>query len=220
MADEAFAAEPSMMEKFSENLHNHGSSSSSDSDDDKHSAVNTMKSKVYRLFGREKPVHKILGGGKPADIFLWRNKKNSATVLGAATAIWMLFELLQYHLITLLCHVAILVLAVLFVWSNASTFIHKMSPMREVALTEVEQVFVLLHTVPMLYEKYEDQVDALGKKAMIEIKKQYAVLDEKFLSKIPLGPLQDKKKDQSHSINIHSGYLVLMTNFSEDECLL
>ncbi|KAK4790006.1 hypothetical protein SAY86_017310 [Trapa natans] len=54
---------------------------------------------------------------------------------------------------------------------------------------------VLLHTVPVLYEKYEDQVDALGEKAMIEIKKQYAVLDEKVLSKIPRGPLLDKKKD-------------------------
>nr|BAD94328.1 hypothetical protein [Arabidopsis thaliana] len=30
---------------------------------------------------------------------------------------------------------------------------------------------------------------------MIELKKQYAVLDEKVLSKIPLGPLKNKKKD-------------------------
>ena len=53
--------------------------------------------------------------------------------------------------------------------------------------------FVLLHTLPVLYEKYEDQVDAFAEKAMIEIKKQYAVLDEKVLSKIPRGPLKDKK---------------------------
>ncbi|KAK4743464.1 hypothetical protein SAY87_001465 [Trapa incisa] len=186
-----------------------------------------------------------------------------------STAIWMLFELLQYHFITLVCHVAILVLAILFVWSNAITFIHKSPPhipdvampekcvlevvsalryeinrglaiLREVAsgrdvkqflavvmglwvisvvgswfnfitmfyirqcgsldvsfLTSLTFVsaLVLLHTVPVLYEKYEDQVDALGEKAMIEIKKQYAVLDEKVLSKIPRGPLLDKKKD-------------------------
>lgn len=57
---------------------------------------------------------------------------------------------------------------------------------------------VLLFTIPVLYEKYEDKVDAYGEKAMREIKKQYAVLDEKVLrkviSKIPRGAL-NKKKD-------------------------
>ena len=43
---------------------------------------------------------------------------------------------------------------------------------------------VLLFTVPVLYEKYEDKVDHFGEKAMKEIKKQYAVLDEKVLSKV------------------------------------
>lgn len=56
---------------------------------------------------------------------------------------------------------------------------------------------VLLFTVPVLYEKYEDKVDDFGEKAMKEIKKQYAVLDEKVLSKviskIPKGAF--KKKD-------------------------
>lgn len=54
-------------------------------------------------------------------------------------------------------------------------------------------VFVLMHTLPFLYEKYEDKVDAFAEKAMIEIKKQYAVFDAKVLSKIPRGPLKDKK---------------------------
>lgn len=53
--------------------------------------------------------------------------------------------------------------------------------------------FVLLHTVPVLYEKYEDHVDAFAEKAMIEMKKQYAVFDVKVLSKIPKGPWKDKK---------------------------
>lgn len=52
----------------------------------------------------------------------------------------------------------------------------------------------MLHTVPVLYEKYEDQVDKFAEKASIEIKKQYAVFDAKVLSKIPRGPSKDKKK--------------------------
>ncbi|KAF4354112.1 hypothetical protein G4B88_016997 [Cannabis sativa] len=43
--------------------------------------------------------------------------------------------------------------------------------------------FVLLHTVPVLYEKYDDKVDSFAEKACFEIKKQYAVFDAKVLSK-------------------------------------
>jgi len=53
--------------------------------------------------------------------------------------------------------------------------------------------FVTLHTVPVLYEKYEDQVDSFAEKATAEFKKHYAVLHAKCLSKIPRGQLKDKK---------------------------
>lgn len=254
----------SFMEKIGDKFHGDGSSSSSDSETESKSLEKksppvktsspppavSMKSKIYRLFGREKPVHKVFGGGKPADVFLWRNKKISASVLGGATAIWVLFELLQYHMITLVCHISILTLAILFLWSNVSTFINKSPPripevhlpedqflqiaaelrleinraaavLRDIAsgkdlkvflaiiaglwvlsivgswcnfLTLFYITFVLLHTVPVLYEKYEDKIDPLAEKAMIEIKKQYAVFDAKILSKIPRGPLKDKKR--------------------------
>ncbi|CAN6804854.1 unnamed protein product [Brassica oleracea] len=244
--------EESIMEKIAEKIHGHDNSSSSDSDDEK--KASSIKTKIYRLFGREKPVHKVFGGGKPADIFLWRNKKVSGGVLGAATLSWILFELLQYNLLTLFGHISILALAVLFLWSSATTFIHKTPPhipevhipedvvlqlasglrieinrgftlLRNIALgrdlkkflmvvaglwvlskvgsscnflTLIYIVTVLLFTVPVLYEKYEDKVDDFGEKAMKEIKKQYAVLDEKVLSKvmskIPRGAF-NKKKD-------------------------
>ncbi|KAE8717182.1 Reticulon-like protein B3 [Hibiscus syriacus] len=240
----------SLLEKISDKIKGDSSSSSSDSDDDKPSE-SSMKAKVSRLFGREKPIHQVFGGGKQADIFLWRNKKVSAGALGVATAIWVFFELLEYHLLTLVCHLLILALALLFLWSNAATFIHKSSmripevqipkePVLELAqalrfeinrafavlrdiasgrdlkkflsviaglwvlsivgnwcnfLTLFYIVFVLLHTVPVLYEKYEDKVDPFAEKAWHEIKKQYAVFDEKVLSKIPRGPLKEKKKD-------------------------
>ncbi|KAL4363624.1 hypothetical protein GQ457_04G037600 [Hibiscus cannabinus] len=242
--------EETLMEKIAEKIHGHDSSSSSDSDDDKPSE-SSVKAKVFRLFGRERPVHHVLGGGKPADVFLWRNKKVSAGALGAATVIWTLFELLEYNLLTLVCHLSILALALLFLWSSATTFIRKSPPhipqvqipkepvlefaealrfeinrafavLRDIAsgrdlkkflsviaglwilsvvgnwcnfLTLFYIVFVLLQTVPVLYEKYEDKVDPFAEKAMREIKKQYAVFDAKVLSKIPRGPLKEKKKD-------------------------
>lgn len=241
-----------VMENLADKVHVHdrsSSSSSSDSDDDKKDS--SLKAKVHRIFGREKPVHKVLGGGKPADVFMWRNKKISAGIIGGATAIWVLFEVLEYHLLTLVCHALMLALAVLFLWSNASSFINKSPPripevsvpekpvlqfasdvrisinqgfsvLREVAtgrdlkkflcviailwflsflgsccdfLTLFYIAVVSLHTVPVLYDKYEDQVDSAAEKALAEIKKQYAVFDAKVLSKIPRGPLKDRKKD-------------------------
>ncbi|WOL20510.1 reticulon-like protein B1 [Canna indica] len=248
------SAAESLIDKITEKFHG---DSSSDSDDDKKSspssgpsaAAEAVKAKIYRLFGREKPVHKVLGGGKPADVFLWRNKTVSAATLGGATAIWVLFELMEYHLLTLLCHFLILSLAVIFLWSNASNFINKSRPhipevsipedlavnialslryeinwalasLREIALgrdlkkflpviaglwnvssianscnflTLFYIVFVILHTVPVLYEKYEDKVDAFAEKAEAEFRKHYAVVHAKYLSKIPKGPFKDKK---------------------------
>ncbi|KAL3536763.1 hypothetical protein ACH5RR_000129 [Cinchona calisaya] len=251
--------EESLLEKISEKIHEEDSSSSSSSGSESKkktkpkvtpSSPSSVKNKIFRLFGREKPVHQVFGGGKPADVFLWRNKKISAAVLGGATAIWVLFELLEYHLLTLVCHILILAVAILFLWSNATTFINKSPPripevrlseepflqvaaalrleinralavLRQIAsgrdlkkflivisglwffsilgsycnfLTLFYITFVLLHTLPVLYEKYEDKVDAFAEKAMIEIRKQYAVVDAKVLSKIPRGPLKDKKR--------------------------
>ncbi|XP_038978524.1 uncharacterized protein LOC120108866 [Phoenix dactylifera] len=92
------------MEKITEKCH-HENSSSSDSDNEKpQQSSSSVQAKIYRLFGREKPVHTVRGGGKPADIFLWRDKKISAGVLGGAMTIWVLSELMEYHLLTLVCH--------------------------------------------------------------------------------------------------------------------
>lgn len=61
----------SLVEKIKEKLHDADSSSSdSDGDNDIKSAAADVKSKIYRLFGREKPVHKVLGGGKRMALYL------------------------------------------------------------------------------------------------------------------------------------------------------
>ncbi|KAL1824071.1 hypothetical protein ACET3Z_010849 [Daucus carota] len=224
----------------------------------KSSPMSTAQAKICRIFGRDN--NKLFGGSAPADIFLWRNKKITAGVLGFATAIWVLFELLEYHFLTLVCHVLILALTSVFLWSNASTlfkrspptipevrlpedvalgvasalrieingalaFLHGIAAGKDVKkfviviaglwvfsvignccnlLTLFYISFLLLHTVPVVYEKYEVKIDCFAKKvlhfyhlqaekAKAEIKQQYAVFDEKFLSKIPKGLLKGKK---------------------------
>lgn len=63
-----------LLEKMADKIKGHDSSSSSsssdsDNDDKKMSKkidekIEVVKNKVFRIFGREKPVHTVLGGGQ------------------------------------------------------------------------------------------------------------------------------------------------------------
>ncbi|KAJ3694449.1 hypothetical protein LUZ60_009929 [Juncus effusus] len=75
------------------------------------------------FFGREKSLHQLLGGGKVADIALWRNKRQSTAVLIGITTVWMLFEVAEYHFLTVLCNAAITAMLFVFIWSNAAALL-------------------------------------------------------------------------------------------------
>lgn len=60
-----------------------------------------------------------------ADVLLWRNKKISASVLMGATAIWVLFEWINFHFLSLLCYALLLGMIAQFVWCNASGFLNR-----------------------------------------------------------------------------------------------
>ncbi|XP_047076829.1 reticulon-like protein B2 [Lolium rigidum] len=205
----------------------------------------------FSFLGEDKSVHKALGGGKTADVLLWKDKKMSAAVIGGATVIWLLFEVVEYNFLPLVSHVLIGTLAVVFLWSKATAFINKSPPdipqvqiseelaanivkvlrtdinqalglLREIALghdlmkflgvivalwilseigslcdflTLIYAAALMLHTVPILYHKYQDKVDHFAGKAHVELRKQYAVLDAKVLSKIPRGPVRAEKQE-------------------------
>ena len=55
-----------------------------------------------------------------ADVLLWRNKNVSAALLLGMTVIWFLFEVVEYNLVPLLCHISITMMLVLFIWSTAA----------------------------------------------------------------------------------------------------
>ncbi|XP_015069134.1 reticulon-like protein B9 [Solanum pennellii] len=70
-----------------------------------------------KLLGRQRPIHSVLGGGKVADILLWRDKRLSAAILIAVAVMWFLFEVVDYTFVTLLCHVSITTMLIVFIWS-------------------------------------------------------------------------------------------------------
>ncbi|URE22677.1 Reticulon [Musa troglodytarum] len=128
--------EEMLIEQINVKIDGDGDSLSSDSDDEKSKAsvvAEAIKPKIYHLW-RSPPTRfwakeSILDASPnailAADVFLWMNKKASAVLLGGATAIWILIKLMEYHLLTLVCHCLILSLAILFLWSNATTLINK-----------------------------------------------------------------------------------------------
>lgn len=205
---------------------------------------NSVSSQFNKLFGRQKPVHHILGGGKSADVMLWRNKKISASVLTGATAIWVLFEWLNYNFLPLLCFALVIIMIAQFVWStflnrskvprlrlpselfvNIATSLgaevnRALAFLQNVAcggnikqllgavvgllaaamigswcnfLTVLYIGFVAAHTLPVLYERYDDQVDKFVYILLGQFQHHYGKLDARVLSRIPKGNHRWKK---------------------------
>ncbi|XP_060196325.1 reticulon-like protein B14 [Lycium barbarum] len=86
---------------------------SSDSDDPRPSS----SAPTRRFLAHNRPMHAILGGGKVADLLLWRDKSLTAAILIGFTVIWSLFEVMEYNFVTLLCHIYMCMMLILFIWS-------------------------------------------------------------------------------------------------------
>ncbi|RWR82078.1 reticulon-like protein B2 [Cinnamomum micranthum f. kanehirae] len=96
-------------------------------DSDSDSRPSSSRSST-KLFGRERTLHSILGGGKVADIILWKNKSLSAVIFAAVTVIWFLFEVVEYNFVTLVCHISIVILLATFIWCNGAALLGREPP--------------------------------------------------------------------------------------------
>ncbi|KAG6526790.1 reticulon-like protein B8 [Zingiber officinale] len=212
---------------------------------------NRTSARVKKLFGRQKTIHRIFGGGQSADLLLWRNKKISSSVLTCATAIWVLFEWLNYHFLTFLAFALFVIMLVQFGWSNISVVLNRsttqvprvaipqdvfvnvatslgaqinqfLNYIQDVAcernlrqflvvaaslwaaaivgtwcnfLTVIYVGFVCAHTLPVVYEKYEDEIDEFLYKLLGQVQDRYSKVDVSVLSKLSRGNLKSKKGD-------------------------
>jgi len=55
--------------------------------------------------------------------------------------------------------------------------------------------FVAAHTLPVLYEKYEDQVDAFVDNFLGKMQHHYRHIDARFLSRMPTRKYWGRKRD-------------------------
>ncbi|XP_077221401.1 reticulon-like protein B8 [Tasmannia lanceolata] len=200
-----------------------------------------VSGQTNKLFGRQKTLHNVLGGGKSADVLLWRNKKISSSVLLGATAVWVLFEWLNYNFMTLVSFALVLGMLMQFILSNASGLLNR-SPSQVPRLVLPDELFVNIavnvgaevnrfllflqdvatggnlkqflatvaslwvaaiigtwcnflsvlyigfvaaHTLPVLYERYEEQVDNFFYNLLGQLQQQYQRMDSGILRKMP-----------------------------------
>ncbi|CAL9126484.1 unnamed protein product [Musa textilis] len=209
-----------------------------DSDSNVQPKSTTRRRRSFTIFLAEEKVI--------ADILLWRNKYLSAGLLAGATVIWFLFEVAEYHFLTLLCHISITTMLVVFIWSNVAALMDRYPPsipkvilsedafrkfalsfhakltrgisilhdiasgkdlrlfLLAIALLWVVSVvgnccsslsllylgFLCIHTLPALYERYEDEVNHLAVRGSQDLHTFYRKLDSTVLNRIPRGPIK------------------------------
>ncbi|XP_030499149.1 reticulon-like protein B14 [Cannabis sativa] len=109
---------------------NNNDSISSDSDIDHHLHRDQIgpHTKPVRLYGRGRSLHATFGGGKVADVLLWRNKKVSGAILAGLTIIWFLFEVAEFHLVTLLSYILLFTMVTICLWFRAAWLFNRNPP--------------------------------------------------------------------------------------------
>lgn len=206
---------------------------------------------VYRLFDRQLSLHQIIGGGKAADIILWKCWGVSVVVFVVATVAWLLFERSGLSFLTISSDVLLILIILRFIWANSAGMLNKsLRPLPELVLSE-EMVnnaaasfrvkvnnmllvahdiahgkdfrsffqvvvflwlfsvigsffsfatlvyigFILLITVPALYNKYEEPVDRYAGLVSQSFRRHYKIVDENVLRRLPSRRIPREKND-------------------------
>ncbi|PNX77068.1 reticulon-like protein B2 [Trifolium pratense] len=123
--------------------------------------------------------------------------------------VWFLFEVVEYNLVTLLCHILIALMLILFVWHNAAGLITWRLP--NIYDLEIPDYTVrFLHNkfnfflrkfydiatgkdLRFFFVRYEHEVDYLASKGNQDVKRLFNKLDSTVLNRIPRGPVKEKK---------------------------
>ncbi|KAJ8447599.1 hypothetical protein Cgig2_031653 [Carnegiea gigantea] len=126
-----------------------------------------------------------------ADFFKWRPPTVDDIIVSESTARYMLSRVNK--LLTVFYMISCghdlgrfcLVLASLWLLSIFGSY--------SSALNVLYAVFLCLMTIPVLYERYEREVNYIATQGKGDMKRLYKKLDTKVLSKIPRGPVKEKK---------------------------
>ncbi|KAL4189942.1 hypothetical protein AMTRI_Chr08g167960 [Amborella trichopoda] len=94
-------------------------------------------SKGYKLFDRQRSIRHVMGGGKAADVILWKQRRVTLAIIVGATIAWLLFEHSGVSFLSISSDVLLLLIVILFVRANCAVLWNKqLQPLPELVLSE------------------------------------------------------------------------------------
>ncbi|WCJ20074.1 Reticulon family protein [Euphorbia peplus] len=89
------------------------------------STTSSILASGYRLFGRKASVHQFMGGGKAADVLLWKRRRVSFGVIVVATVAWFIFEQSELPFLTIFSDILLFVTVILYARANIAVMRNK-----------------------------------------------------------------------------------------------
>ncbi|KAF9597692.1 hypothetical protein IFM89_021170 [Coptis chinensis] len=94
-------------------------------------------SAAYRLFDRQRPMHQIMGGGKAADVIMWKRWRVSVGIIVVATIAWLVFEWSELSFLSISSDVLLVTVVIQFLRANLATLRNRqLKPLPELELSE------------------------------------------------------------------------------------
>ncbi|KAJ4979353.1 hypothetical protein NE237_010133 [Protea cynaroides] len=91
----------------------------------------------YRLFDRRRSMRQIMGGGKAADVILWKRRHVSFGIIVVATVVWLLLEYSGLSFLSICSDVLLIIIVIQFLRSNFAVLQNKqLQPLPELVLSE------------------------------------------------------------------------------------
>nr|GMD57742.1 reticulon-like protein B16 [Ipomoea batatas] len=82
-------------------------------------------SSPYKLFRRQSSFHQMMGGGKAADVILWRWRRGSFGIIVIATVAWLLFEHSGLPFLSVCSDILLVLTVLLFLRANYAAYKNK-----------------------------------------------------------------------------------------------
>ncbi|CAM8958359.1 unnamed protein product [Rhodiola kirilowii] len=76
----------------------------------------------YRLLDGRSSIHQIMGGGKAADVLLWRKQHVSFGLVIVSTVAWIVFERSGISFLTICSDILLILIVVLFLRANYASY--------------------------------------------------------------------------------------------------
>ncbi|KAL6977552.1 Reticulon-like protein B16 [Sarracenia purpurea var. burkii] len=153
----------------------------------------------YRLLTQQGSIHQMMGGGKAADVILWKRRHISCGVVVVATVAWLLFERSGLSFLSICSDVLLILVVLFFLQANYAVFRNKqLQTLPELVLSE-EMVnnAAASFRVKINYALLMARDITLGKDFKLFFKVSETIIRSMDISKMVLYPCRTPRHSQA-----------------------